>query len=218
MRLEDYVEEIIRSGFPGIRRFQGRALRGQLDSYLRRVVDRELPDELGSEVRHPDLFLRWMTAYAAASSTSASFERIREAATPGEDHKPSKFIARHYREALTSLWLLDPLPAWASTRNHIRRLALPPKHQLVDPALAARLLGVGADELLDGSHGAVDVPRDGTLLGALFESLVVMSVRVYAQAAEASRVSHLRTRAGEREVDEMGVEGVEPFTMRLGEG
>ena len=44
------------------------------------------------------------------------------------------------------------------------------------------------------------MPRDGTLLGALFESLVTLDVRTGAQAAEAS-VSHLRTRGGEHEVD-----------------
>jgi uncharacterized protein len=43
--------------------------------------------------------------------------------------------------------------------------------------------------------------REGTtLLGALFESLVTLSVRVYAQASEAS-VKHLRTASGEHEVD-----------------
>lgn len=45
-----------------------------------------------------------------------------------------------------------------------------------------------------------EVPRDGTLLGALFESLVTMSLRVYAQSCEA-RVGHLRTAGGEHEVD-----------------
>jgi predicted AAA+ superfamily ATPase len=44
------------------------------------------------------------------------------------------------------------------------------------------------------------VPRDGTLLGSLFESLVGLCLRVYAQAAEAE-VRHLRTRGGDREVD-----------------
>jgi predicted AAA+ superfamily ATPase len=39
-----------------------------------------------------------------------------------------------------------------------------------------------------------------TLLGALFESLAVLSVRVFAQAADAM-VSHLRTRNGDHEVD-----------------
>ncbi len=38
------------------------------------------------------------------------------------------------------------------------------------------------------------------MAGALFESLVTLGVRVMAQAAEAS-VSHLRTKAGEREID-----------------
>ena len=44
------------------------------------------------------------------------------------------------------------------------------------------------------------MPRDGTLLGALFESLVTLSVRTYAQANEA-RIRHLRTRGGEHEID-----------------
>lgn len=44
------------------------------------------------------------------------------------------------------------------------------------------------------------IPRTGTLLGALFEPLTCLSVRVFAQAAEA-KVWHYRTKAGEREVD-----------------
>ena len=92
------------------------------------------------------------------------------------------------------------MPAGAPTRSHIRRLTLPPKHHLADPALAARLLGVDAKTLLSGDEIGPPMPRDGTLLGALFESLVTLSVRVYAQAAE-SRVLHLRTGGGEHEID-----------------
>ena len=66
--------------------------------------------------------------------------------------------------------------------------------------LAARLLGIDNDALLDNKPAGPPIPRDGTLLGALFESLVTMSVRTYAQANEA-RVSHLRTRGGEHEID-----------------
>src|SRR5438105_735191 len=54
--------------------------------------------------------------------------------------------------------------------------------------------------LLSGGSGGPSIPQDGTLLGALFESLVTLSVRVYAQAAEAS-VHHFRTSDGEHEVD-----------------
>ena len=44
------------------------------------------------------------------------------------------------------------------------------------------------------------MPRNGVFLGALFESLVALTVRVFAQPAEAS-VGHLRRRNGDHEVD-----------------
>ena len=201
VRLADYVNEILASGLPGLRGIAGRALRAQLDGYIDRVVEREFP-QLGFTVRNPAALRRWLAAYAAASSTTASYETIRDAATGGQGEKPSKMTVGPYRDVLERLWVVDPVPAWAPTRNHLRRLSSPPKHQLVDPALAARLLGVGAGALLQTEKAPVEpaIPRDGTLLGALFESLVTIDVRVYAQAAEA-RVGHLRTASGEHEVD-----------------
>jgi uncharacterized protein len=199
VRLTDYAQEILASGFPGLRRLSGRPLRAQLDGYIDRITERDLP-ELGIAVRNPAALRRWMTAYAAASSTTASYETIRDAATGGHGEKPAKQTAGPYRDALVRLWIVDPVPAWAPTRSHLRRLSSPPKHQLVDPALAARLLGVGLGALLQATPVEPAIPRDGTLLGALFESLVTLDVRVYAQAAEA-RVGHLRTAGGEHEVD-----------------
>ncbi len=199
LRLADYVAEIVRSGFPGLRDLSERLVRAQLDGYIDRITERELP-ELGVNVRNPAALRRWLAAYAAASSTSASYETIRNAASSGQAERPSKQATGPYRDALTRLWIVDSVPAWLPTRNHLRRLAAAPKHQLVDPALAARLLGVGAGSLLAATDAGPAIPRDGTLLGALFESLVTLGLRVYAQAAEA-RVSHLRTAAGEHEVD-----------------
>jgi predicted AAA+ superfamily ATPase len=96
--------------------------------------------------------------------------------------------------------MIEEVPAWAPTRNRLRRLGASPVHQLADPALAARLLGVDVDALLADAPAGPPIPRDGTLLGALFESLMTLSIRTYAQANEA-RVSHLRTRGGEHEID-----------------
>lgn len=197
--LEGYVDEILASGFPGLRELAGRPLRAQLDGYLARIVDRDFP-ELGHRIRSPEALRRWMTAYAAASSTVASYEKIRDAATSGEGQKPNRKATTPYRDVLQRLWIVDPVPAWLPTRNRIARLTAPAKHQLVDPALAARLLGVDARALLDAPAVGPPIQRDGTLLGALFESLVTLDVRVYAQRAEAA-VKHFRTWAGEREVD-----------------
>jgi hypothetical protein len=199
LTLEDYTNEIVRSGFPGIRVLPERPLRAQLDGYLDRVVDRDF-DELGHALRNPAALRRWMAAYAAATSTMVSYERIRDASAAGSERSPAKTTVIPYRDILERLFILDAVPGWQPTRNHIRRLALPPKHHLADPALAARLLGATAADLLDGRAPGPALPRDGTLLGALFESLVTLSIRVYAQAAEAS-VGHFRTFGGEHEAD-----------------
>lgn len=197
--LEQYAEEILRSGFPGARSRSDRSLRSWLDGYLRRVIDRDFP-ELGHHLRNPTALRRWLTAYAAATSTTASFEKIRDASTPGATERPARTTVQPYRDVLERLFILDPVPGWIPSKNQIRRLGTPPKHHLADPALAARLLDLNHDKLLSGADVEPAVLRDGPLLGALFESLVTLSIRVYAQSAEAS-IGHLRTHGGAHEVD-----------------
>lgn len=198
--LPGYVDEILRSGFPGIRGIAARARDLQLDSYLSRVVEHELAEN-GMSVRRPTALRAWLAGYAAATSTDASYTAILDAATAGASDKPVRQTADTYREHLERLFLLDPLPAWIPSFSPLRRLTHTPKHHLVDPALAARLVGVQAEGLLRGEGVRVRARSDtGTWLGALFESLVVQSVRTYADAAQAT-VGHLRTKSTEREID-----------------
>lgn len=199
LRLADYAEEIVGSGLPGLREVEGWARRASLDGYLDRIRERDFPDQ-GHQLRDPAALRRWMTAYAAATATTASFETIRDAASGGARHTPARSTVAPYRRVLEQLWILDRIDAWLPTRNHISRLAAPPKHHLADPALAARLLGADASALLDVAPLGPTVLRDGPHLGRLFESLVTLCVRVYAQAAEAV-VRHLRAKGGEREID-----------------
>lgn len=198
LRVADYAEEIVASGFPGLRELTPRALRFQLDSYLRNAVDRDVPEQ-GLAVRKPEAMLAWLRAYAAATSSTASYTSLLDAATPGQSDKPARSTSVAYRDVLTQLWLLDPVPAWGPPGNPLARLAQAPKHHLADPAMAARLLGLSVDSLLDGD-GTPLGPQAGTMLGHLFESLVTLCVRVPAQAAAAT-VGHLRTRNGDHEID-----------------
>ena len=195
--LAEYTDEILRSGFPGIRDLPDRARNLQLDSYLARIVDRELP-EAGAAVRRPAALRAWLAAYAAATATDATYATILDAATPGKGERPARQTAEVYREHLQRIFVLDPIEAWVPVFAPLKRLTLAPKHHLVDPALAARLVGVGKSGLLQGDGPAAR--ETNTWLGALFESLVALSVRVYAQAADA-RVGHLRTKNTEHEVD-----------------
>ncbi|WP_322760849.1 ATP-binding protein [Frankia sp. Cr2] len=199
LTMSDYAEEIIRSGFPGIRDLPARARRAQLDGYLARIVERDFPEQ-GHLVRRPATLKAWLTAHASATATTTSYSVILDAATAGDDDKPAKTTTIGYRDVLSQLWLLDPLSGWSPNRNTFARLGMAPKHHLADPALAARLLGADVHALLDDSVSGPAIPRHGPLLGALFESLVTLSMRVYAQASEAV-VHHLRTRNGDHEVD-----------------
>lgn len=197
--LPGYVEEIVGSGFPGIRGLPARARRAQLDGYVARIVEREFPDQ-GRPVRKPAVLRAWLAAYAAATSTTASYNAILDASTPGEVDKPAKTTTIGYRDVLSQLWLLDPVPGWLPVDNPLGRLAQAPEHHLCDPALAARLLKLDTAALLAApAHGRR--PRRGAgMIGPLFESLVALSLRTYAQAAEA-QLHHLRTRNADHEVD-----------------
>lgn len=197
--LADYVTEIVASGFPGLRGLRGRALRAALDGYLDLIAEREFP-LLGQPVRDPARLMRWMAATAAATATTATVETLRAAAAPDGGAAPARTTVVDYQRALEDLWVYEPLRAWMPSGSDIRRITGPDTHHLVDPALAARLLNVDEGALLAGTDVPPRLPRTGTLLGALFESLAALSVRVFAQAAEA-RVHHFRTKAGEREAD-----------------
>jgi uncharacterized protein len=212
MEVADYTEEILASGFPSIRGLAGRSRTLQLDSYLSRIVDTDM-DEAGVNVRRPAVLKAWLAAYAAATATSAAYSTILDAATPGDTDKPAKATTISYREALTRLWLLDPTPGWIPEGNLLTRLAQAPKHHLADPALAARLLGATASGLLRNTVRVSVMPGGGVLLGALFESLVTLSVRVYAQPLDAT-VHHLRTQNGDHEID-LIVEGSDRRVVAL---
>lgn len=199
LALTDYVDEILASGLPGLRGTTDRLRRAELDGFLDRMVEADIP-EAGRPVRDPVALRSWLRAYAVAVSTTATFETLRAAATSSRGDHPARTTIQAYLDTLTRLWLLDPLPGWLPTGSHLKRLTTPPKHQLADPGLAARLVGVTREALLSGAPVAPAIPRDGVYLGALFEALVCLEVRVGAQGAEA-RVAHLRTMSGEREVD-----------------
>jgi hypothetical protein len=127
----DYFDAIEFSGFPGIRRQPARLRRRLLDSYLQRVIDRDLPEN-GFTVRRPETLRRWLAAYAAASSTTTPYSRILDASTAGDGSQPAKTTTISYRDHFFQLWLLDPVPGWSPSRNPMTRLQQAPKHQLAD--------------------------------------------------------------------------------------
>lgn len=199
LTLPDYVDEILATGLPGIRSTPASVRAERIDGYLEWLVQKEFAEQ-GVVVRRPATLREWLRAYAAATGTTAAYTRITEAATPALPQKPSTQTTMVYRDTLARAFLLDPLDPWSTNLNHMSRMASSPKHFLADPGLAARLVGATKNSLLRGRSTSPAIPRDGTLLGGLFEHLVTMSTLTYAQPLGA-RVTHLRQQDGRHEVD-----------------
>lgn len=95
---DDYDQEALRSGFPGIRPLPDFAREQLLSSYVDRIVQRELHDA-GVSVRRPDALRAWLRAYGAASGATTKYNATMEAATAREgqslDQKQPGHIGRH---------------------------------------------------------------------------------------------------------------------------
>ena len=92
------------------------------------------------------------------------------------DEPISRQTVREYLSALTRIFVLEDLPAWAPTLRATDRVRKKPKHHFVDPSIAVAALRADPDRLV----------LEVDTLGLLFESLVVRDLRVYAQAMDAS--------------------------------
>ncbi len=201
--LADYAREIVASGLPGVRTLAPPLRATQLEGYVEHLVTRDI-EEVNGAAANPAAVRRWLTAYAAATATATSLEKLRNVAAADEGGTPAKTTVLRYRDALERLFIYDPVLAWKPGGTAISRLGEAPKIHLVDPALSAHLLGVDEGALMDGATPplveAVPTIRDGGLFGALFESLVAQSMRTYAQAAGAAH-HYVRTHGGDHEID-----------------
>ena len=85
---------IVTGGLPEWGSTSLRVQQAALDGYLHRAVDHDVP-LMGYRARQPGTVRRWLTAYAAATATTATYETIRDAATAGEGDKPAKTVVYH---------------------------------------------------------------------------------------------------------------------------
>lgn len=131
--LAQYAEQIVASGFPGINRLPDRLRRAQLDGYLQRVLDRDLPDQ-GLPVRRPETLRRWLSAYAAATATTTAYAAILAATTAGDGSQPAKTppSPTATTSASCGYWIRSPVGARAEIRspgyNRRPSTSLPTQH------------------------------------------------------------------------------------------
>ncbi|MDR0853710.1 MAG: DUF4143 domain-containing protein [Clostridiales Family XIII bacterium] len=196
---DDYIKEILSSGFPGIYFGEEQARDYYLNGYIDNMISVEMIEN-NYRIRKPDTMKRWLKSFAAATGTETGYTEILDNATAGERDKPSKTTTEVYREILQNLWLLEELPAWLPLEGNFNRLKTTPKHYLVDPAIEAKLLGLTYDEMAAMKAKSPFDRKYGSIVGRLFESLICLSLRTYSSANDAA-LSYLKTRNGDHEID-----------------
>lgn len=196
--LVDYLDEIYRSGFPGIRNKSERIRKVLLKSYVTNIAEHEF-EENGFKILNPHSLLAWMRIYAASIGTETKQSTLINAAT-ASDAIPSAPTISKYREALEILDITDEVQPFLPMRKIYGNLAKGTKHFMLDPAIALSLLGVEKDELIDYQVPKYVSKFHQTLTGQLIESFVYQSLVVYADVNDA-QLSYYRNSRGTREID-----------------
>lgn len=196
--LVDYLDEIYRSGFPGIRNKPERIRKVLLKSYVTNIAEHEF-EENGFKILNPHSLLAWMRIYAASIGTETKQRTLINAAT-ASDAIPSAPTVSKYREALEILDITDEVQPFLPMGKVYGNLAKGTKHFMLDPAIALSLLGVEKDELIDYQVPKYVSKFHQTLTGQLIESFVYQSLVVYADVNDA-QLSYYRNSRGTREID-----------------
>lgn len=199
LTLADYIDEIYKSGFPGIRDRSTRAIKRSLTSYIDNIIERDF-QENNITVRKPRALMAWLKTYAAATATTTAFKTILEAALANENVSPSAKTATNYRDLLENIGIIEELQPWLKLGKIFPNIGKSPKHFLLDVALTVTILNVTKQTLLAGQPQKTIGTLSKSFLGQIFESFVYQSLAVYTEVNEAE-LSHFRTNDGSREID-----------------
>ena len=188
--LADVVARIVVGGWPGwFDRGEGTA-RALVQSYAEDVSEYDFPF-VGGRRRDPRRFMAFLRATAGLSAQPATFAAITRRMQEQADAPVGSAAVPELHDFASRLYLVEDQPAWSPGLRSRHALLQTPTRHLVDPSLAAALMGAGSERLL----------VEPETLGYLFESQVVHDLRVYAQAGAARGVFHYRDSKGRDEMD-----------------
>ncbi len=153
----------------------------------------------------PERVMRVLRSLARHTASAIGDKPVaQDASDPGDPI--SRQTVNEYLSALTRIFVLEDLPAWAPTLRATDRVRKTPKHHFVDPSLAVAALRADPDRLV----------HEVDTLGLLFESLAVRDLRVYAQSMDASVMYYQEQRIEADAIVECPDGRWAAFEMKLG--
>ncbi len=172
----EYAQRLVRGGFPeAVARDLPRRRERFLDAYVRDLVTREVAEL--SQIERVGEMQTLVRLIAARSGQLLVANALASAVG-----LPNRTVGR-YLGLLEEVFLIKRVPAWS--RNMSTRATATPKVAMVDSGVAANLLGIGADRLLE----------PGSPFGPLLEGFVLMELaRQLSWSAQRADLYHYRTR------------------------
>ena len=185
--LDAVIENLLRPGFPAMTALtptqSADRLRGYIDDVARTDIHRV------ADIRHEPEVVKQLIAAVARSVASEVTYRTLAADLRGVAPTITAETVSTYVNLLQRLFIIEPQQPWTPTLRSRARVRTSPKLHLVDPALAAAVLGAGPRHLLG----------DLATLGVLFESAVIHDLTVLASAMDGD-VRHYRD-SNAKEID-----------------
>jgi predicted AAA+ superfamily ATPase len=134
--------------------------------------------------KNPDRVQALLRSLAMNTATTVPCTIIRDEMGEDERNLSEKTMDR-YMKAMRQIFVVEDLPPWFPELLSKTELRTSPKRHLVDPSIAATVLQLTPRTLLE----------DSKTFGALFESLCVRDLRIYAQAND-GEVFHYHDKKG----------------------
>jgi predicted AAA+ superfamily ATPase len=171
----DYVDRVVRGGFPEAVARAGRRRRAFYDAYLADLINRDVIQL--SEIRHGREIRRLLSLVAARTG------QLLETASLASALQISRPTVDHYLSLLEAVFLMTRIPAWS--RNTTTRTVKAHKAALIDSGIATAVL----------NHDAMSLTRPDAPFGALLEGFVMMEIaRQLTWSDAAAQMYHFRTK------------------------
>jgi len=183
LSIEKIAFTIVRGGWPAsIGDNEKAALRHAID-YVEAIINEDVNRVDGVE-KNPTRVRALLRSLSRNVSTLATIKTLRDDIAIGNEELSDKTVSQ-YLNALNRIFVSEDIPAWNPSLRSKTAIRTSVKRQFVDPSIAAAIMRITPDSLLD----------DFNYFGFLFESLCDRDLRVYAEAID-GQVFHYRDSSG----------------------
>lgn len=171
LSLEDLASLIVRGGWPAVLDVKSNAKYRIATEYIKRLVNEEVTKVDGVE-RNPEKMLNVLRSLARNITTQVSITTLEADVKNTFENDVSRPTVTDYLNTLERLFVIEEMHATNLNLRSKYALRTTPKKYFVDPSLAAAILEIKPNDLIN----------DLKTFGIMFEALCIRDLKIYAQS------------------------------------